>query len=217
MRTKNIALQNEILNTLKEAPNQSLRWSELYETLRRKFKIGKATLVSHLKDLIEKKKVERIVDDSHYPPTVYYKAVELERKPILFNVVKDFQEAKLRYGIEFTLQHPNEEGSLFTNLHLDFPEDSYRNEREFIKGLRETMLNTNKIIRRVREIREIVVKEQKRVLTAISKRKNILKEDLYKELLRSNLPPIKILIGAEIWLDENEFPQLKKLKEEASQ
>jgi len=216
MRTKNIALQNEILNTLKEAPNQSLRWSELYESLRRKFKIGKATLASHLKDLIEKKKVERIVDESHYPPIVYYKVVELERKPILLNIVKDFQEEKLLHGIEFTLQHPNEEGSFFTNLHLHFPSVPYKKEREYIKGLRETILNTNKIIRRVKEIREIVVKEQKRVLTAISKRKNILRENLYKELLRSNLPPIKILIGAEIWLDENEFPQLKKLKEETS-
>lgn len=82
--------EQKILKFLRLAPGLRLRWGEIKDQT----KLSSRTLSQRLKDLQNRKLVERIVDTStdEYPPPVYYRLIgELERK-----FAKSVQEERMQ-------------------------------------------------------------------------------------------------------------------------
>jgi len=103
LKKKSLVIRDEIIKILNSY--KVLRWTELFEminVLRKESgepSLGKATLTSHLKDLVKEGIVTRIVDESTYPPAVYYKLIKKIDENIPNEIFKLWQEGNLKpYG-----------------------------------------------------------------------------------------------------------------------
>lgn len=197
MKTKNPILENEILNVLRESPNKALRWSQLYQELHKRLGIGKATLTSYLKDLEKNNKIRRNVSYSSYPPQVYYELIEPKTRSLFDEFLKNKEQwlGETPGGVEFIVGEPNEISVFLTNKFFPLP-----HRRCYIR-----------VINKIKELRKILVEEQKEILTNIIKQKKVF-GNRYREVLKKELEPIKVLILVKIPLNEEEFPQLRKFK-----
>jgi hypothetical protein len=101
VKRKSPIIRDEIIKTL-NLLKEPVRWTQLFEeTNKRRRKrgervLGSATLTSHLKDLVDQGVVKRIIDDSTYPPAVYYELVQKLNEKVPYEVVSLWRGGKLK-------------------------------------------------------------------------------------------------------------------------
>lgn len=99
MKRPSRVIRNEIVKTLMKAKGP-LRWQQLLRQINAQRKgenrmLGRATLASHLKALVNEGIVKREVDQSVYPPAVYYSLVKSVDETIPSKVIECWNNGKL--------------------------------------------------------------------------------------------------------------------------